>query len=163
MIRNLRAEDASWLRDERYDRPLESYPLFRKCYRPLHQRFERPEPWLEHVKRHMRDGAWFELMSMDTDRTGTLQRARRSAIGGLDRRENPMRIEVVATKNGPYLLSGDLGNLDLRDGDGNLYNASGKSRIFLCRCGASTAKPFCDGQHTKIGFAAAEAAVGTQG
>lgn len=111
----------------------------------------------------MRDGAWFELLSMDTDSTGTLQRARRSAIGELDRRENPMRIELVATKNGPYLLSGDLGQLDLRDCNGNLYNVSGKSRVFLCRSGASTTKLLCDGQHSKIGFAAAEAAVGEQG
>ena len=54
-----------------------------------------------------------------------------------------MAIELVATKNGPYLLTGDLSGLDLRDGDGNLYDVAGKSRIFLCRCGASTTKPFC--------------------
>ena len=71
-----------------------------------------------------------------------------------------MALEVVATKNGPYLVTGDLGQLDLRDGDGNLFDVSGKSRIFLSRCGASTTKPFCDGQHSKIGFQAAEAAVG---
>jgi len=74
-----------------------------------------------------------------------------------------MTIEVVATKNGPYLLTGDLEQLDLRDGDGNLFDLDGKSRIFLCRCGASTTKPFCDGRHTKIGFEAAEAAVNAKG
>ena len=70
-----------------------------------------------------------------------------------------MAVVVVDTKNGPYLLSGDLSQLELRDGDGNLYDVAGKSRIFLCRCGASVTKPFCDGQHSKIGFSAADAAV----
>ena len=74
-----------------------------------------------------------------------------------------MAVEVVGTKNGPYLLTGDLSQLELRDGDGNLYDLSGKSRIFLCRCGASTTKPFCDGQHSRIGFQAAEAAVSSDG
>jgi 3-phenylpropionate/trans-cinnamate dioxygenase ferredoxin subunit len=74
-----------------------------------------------------------------------------------------MAIEIVATKNGPYLLTGDLSSLELRDGDSNLYDMSGKRRIFLCRCGASTTKPFCDGQHSKIGFVAAEAAVEARG
>ena len=70
-----------------------------------------------------------------------------------------MALEIVATKDGPYLLAGDLAQLELRDGDGNLYDLGGKKRVFLCRCGGSTTKPFCDGQHTKIGFQAAEAAV----
>ena len=74
-----------------------------------------------------------------------------------------MAVEVVATKNGPYLLTGDLSQLELRDGDGNLYDFAGKGRIFLCRCGASTTKPFCDGQHSRIGFQAAEAAVSSGG
>ena len=70
-----------------------------------------------------------------------------------------MAVDIVATKNGPYLVTGDLSQLELRDGDGNLYDFAGKSRIFLCRCGASISKPFCDGHHTKIGFQAAETAV----
>jgi 3-phenylpropionate/trans-cinnamate dioxygenase ferredoxin subunit len=74
-----------------------------------------------------------------------------------------MSVEMVATKNGPYLVTGDLSQLELRDGDGNLFDVSGKRRIFLCRCGASTTKPFCDGHHSKIGFEAAEAAVQASG
>jgi 3-phenylpropionate/trans-cinnamate dioxygenase ferredoxin subunit len=63
-----------------------------------------------------------------------------------------MPVEIVARPNGPYLVSGDLSQLELRDGSGNLYDLKGKTRIFPCRCGASTTKPFCDGQHSKIGF-----------
>ena len=74
-----------------------------------------------------------------------------------------MAVEIVARKNGPYLVTGDLSQLELRDGDGNLYDLGEQTRVFLCRCGGSTTKPFCDGQHTKIGFQAAEAAVASEG
>ena len=74
-----------------------------------------------------------------------------------------MAIEIVARKDGPYLVTGDLSQLELRDGAGNLYDLAGKSRVFLCRCGGSTTKPFCDGQHSKIGFQAAEEAVASEG
>jgi CDGSH-type Zn-finger protein len=71
-----------------------------------------------------------------------------------------MAITISARKNGPYLVGGDLSELQLSDADGNLYDLTGKPMIALCRCGASVTKPFCDGQHSKIGFQAAEAAVG---
>lgn len=74
-----------------------------------------------------------------------------------------MAIEVTALNNGPYMVGGDLGGLQLKDGAGNTHDLSGKSKIYLCRCGASTTKPFCDGQHSKIGFQAAEAAVKAEG
>lgn len=74
-----------------------------------------------------------------------------------------MALEIVATKDGPYLVTGDLSQLELRDGDGNLHDIAGKRRVFLCRCGASVTKPFCDGTHSKIGFRAAEAAVAAEG
>ena len=74
-----------------------------------------------------------------------------------------MALEIVARKDGPYLVTGDLSQLELRDGAGNLYDLEGKTRIFLCRCGGSTTKPFCDGQHSKIGFQAAEEAVASEG
>ncbi len=74
-----------------------------------------------------------------------------------------MAINVLARKHGPYVVSGDLNELNLTDADGNKYDLTGKQTVALCRCGASTNKPFCDGQHSKIGFQAAEAAVKTQG
>ena len=67
-------------------------------------------------------------------------------------------VKITIRKNGPYRVEG-LENLELVDADGNRYDLSGKPGISLCRCGASTNKPFCDGTHSKIGFQAAEAAV----
>ena len=62
------------------------------------------------------------------------------------------KIEIM--KNGPLIVTGAV---ELKDADGNAYPA--KQRMALCRCGASTTKPFCDGTHSKIGFQAAERAV----
>lgn len=64
-------------------------------------------------------------------------------------------VEIRVTKNGPYLVSGSI---QLVDPDGNPHPTD-KDMVALCRCGASENKPFCDGTHSKIGFAAAEAAV----
>ena len=61
-------------------------------------------------------------------------------------------IEVI--KNGPYIVRGEA---QLKDSDGKGYPV--EKRMALCRCGASTEKPFCDGTHSKIGFQAAEKAV----
>ena len=74
-----------------------------------------------------------------------------------------MAINVLAKKNGPYVVSGDLSELNLTDAEGNKYDLSGKQAIALCRCGGSVNKPFCDGTHSKIGFQAAEAAVKARG
>jgi CDGSH-type Zn-finger protein len=69
-----------------------------------------------------------------------------------------MAIEVVALKNGPFQVSGDVGDLCLNDRDGKPYDLSGRPKVYLCRCGASAMKPFCDGQHQKIGFEADDTA-----
>lgn len=70
-----------------------------------------------------------------------------------------MAINIMPKKNGPLIVTGDLNELQLTDADGNKYDISGKPAVALCRCGASVNKPFCDGQHSKIGFQAAESAV----
>jgi CDGSH-type Zn-finger protein len=59
---------------------------------------------------------------------------------------------IRPSKNGPYIVEGSV---DLYDTDGNQITLD-KPRIALCRCGASSNKPFCDGTHSKIGFQAAE-------
>ncbi|WP_336490988.1 CDGSH iron-sulfur domain-containing protein [Methylobacterium nigriterrae] len=63
-------------------------------------------------------------------------------------------VKITVRRNGPYSVSGAI---ELVDADGNLYAVQDKAA--LCRCGASSTKPFCDGTHSKIGFQAAERAV----
>jgi CDGSH-type Zn-finger protein len=65
----------------------------------------------------------------------------------------PFRVEAV-----PSLAE----TVTLINVDGQTIDLTGKPGISLCRCGASTNKPFCDGTHSKIGFEAAEAAVAAE-
>jgi CDGSH-type Zn-finger protein len=64
-------------------------------------------------------------------------------------------VTITPTENGPYKVQGPV---QLTDPDGNPIQAPSQT-IFLCRCGGSTNKPFCDGSHSKIGFQGAMAAV----
>jgi CDGSH-type Zn-finger protein len=61
-------------------------------------------------------------------------------------------ITVKAYKNGPYEVTGTI---DLVDFEGAKYTLD-ENPIYLCRCGQSATKPFCDGTHKKVGFKAEE-------
>jgi CDGSH-type Zn-finger protein len=58
---------------------------------------------------------------------------------------------IRALKNGPYQVTGDVQVLDFERA---AYPLEGD--IYLCRCGRSASKPFCDGTHKKAGFEAVE-------
>jgi CDGSH-type Zn-finger protein/uncharacterized Fe-S cluster protein YjdI len=60
-------------------------------------------------------------------------------------RNGPLRI--TATKNGPLKIEGSL---EIVSGTGTTLAKTTKT--WLCRCGHSSNKPFCDGTHSKIGF-----------
>ena len=57
-------------------------------------------------------------------------------------------IHVEAIPNGPLKLTSTVGQIQV---GGEVYE--GKA-CFLCRCGASGNKPYCDGSHKKAGFQA---------
>jgi CDGSH-type Zn-finger protein len=73
------------------------------------------------------------------------------------------QVKITVKRNGPYRVEAPEGSLELVDADGTVYDLTGKPAFSLCRCGASTRKPFCDGTHSQIGFQAAEAAVRKEG
>lgn len=51
--------------------------------------------------------------------------------------------------NGPYYLKGEF---RIVTEEGREISFEG-DEVWLCRCGHSAHKPFCDGSHKKIGFA----------
>lgn len=65
-------------------------------------------------------------------------------------------VEIMIRPSGPYIVRG---RIRLKDASGTEFDLGGKEDIALCRCGASTTKPFCDGTHSKIGFLGAMEAV----
>lgn len=64
-------------------------------------------------------------------------------------------VKIMMIDNGPFRVQGPI---ELVLDDGTPVEVK-KDVVFLCRCGASTKKPFCDGTHSKIGFEAAAQAV----
>ncbi|GIW07200.1 MAG: hypothetical protein KatS3mg060_2005 [Dehalococcoidia bacterium] len=58
---------------------------------------------------------------------------------------------ITPLNNGPYRVTGTF---TVTMPSGKVVKQDGTA--FLCRCGQSSKKPFCDGTHAKIGFAAEE-------
>ena len=70
--------------------------------------------------------------------------------------ESPVALEmcdgpltVTPSENGPMHVEG---NLEILAGSGR--HLASTTDTWLCRCGASANKPYCDGSHKKIGFTA---------
>lgn len=66
----------------------------------------------------------------------------------LAKRNGPVRVQGLP--DGPLKIEG---NLELVSGVGRTINKV--TTTFLCRCGASQNKPYCDGSHKALGFTAA--------
>jgi len=60
---------------------------------------------------------------------------------------DPTTVSVGA--NGPYGVSGDF---QILDANGEVIPTEPGRTAWLCRCGQSQTKPFCDGSHKKAGF-----------
>ena len=79
----------------------------------------------------------------------------------------PEAPRVKITKNGPYLVSGNLPLSEETigahsEGDSVKWEHGQEhppqAQYALCRCGHSSHKPYCDGTHAKIGFDGTETA-----
>lgn len=61
------------------------------------------------------------------------------------------KVKIEPQPNAAYKVTGEV---DLYDAQGNKLPTKRGEAIWLCRCGGSKNKPFCDGTHSKIGFKA---------
>ena len=59
-------------------------------------------------------------------------------------------VTVLLIENGPLKVTGGVALVD--DVTGEPVADADASTIFLCRCGGSSNKPFCDGTHKRNGF-----------
>lgn len=57
------------------------------------------------------------------------------------------RVSITPLKDGPLEVKGAV-RVNASDGT----EIKEADTVYLCRCGASNKKPFCDGTHKKIGF-----------
>ena len=58
-------------------------------------------------------------------------------------------VRVTVLRNGPLRVEGEI---NILDPTGAAYGLGGRTVLSLCRCGASSNKPFCDGSHNHHGF-----------
>ncbi len=66
-------------------------------------------------------------------------------------------VHVTPTADGPYMISGAFA---LNWPSGHDISMTGEAdesgAIYLCRCGQSNNKPFCDNSHKRVGFKSTE-------
>ncbi len=116
--------------------------------RCIHARFcvtGAPNVFLANVK-----GPWIHPDAMDVERLVEIAHACPSGAIRYERKddvpnETPPPVNLISIReSGPYAVRGDL----RIDGEPAGFRAT------LCRCGASKNKPFCDGSHHTVAFAA---------
>jgi CDGSH-type Zn-finger protein len=69
--------------------------------------------------------------------------------------------QMMVFDDGPIEVNGPLTLVD--ENGKTIAKVDTGETVYLCRCGASIDKPFCDGTHSKIGFQGAMKAVRESG
>ena len=72
-----------------------------------------------------------------------------SSVAGQKMPDSPDDIinHIMVRPDGPLIARG---NVEILDAEGQVIFSG--DDVALCRCGASSNKPFCDGSHKKAGF-----------
>lgn len=59
-------------------------------------------------------------------------------------------VKITVLKDGPIEVAGPIAMIDAT----GAAQPPPETPVYLCRCGQSATKPFCDGSHRKAGFKA---------
>lgn len=113
------------------------------CFRELPDVFKPgARPWINP------NGATTEELIKTIKRcpTKALDYVLNSEISETKSNENASSV-IRVINDGPFILEG---NFILKDENGNEIVI--EKNVALCRCGASTNKPFCDGKHRNINY-----------
>jgi uncharacterized Fe-S cluster protein YjdI len=114
----------------------------KNCVKNLPEVFDpNRKPWIE------TDHASEEALQNTIDKcpSGALS----YKVKGAAQKTDVMSTTIEPMKNGPVIVKGKL---SLKSANGEEVLEQGM--IALCRCGASSKKPYCDGSHSKINFEA---------
>jgi uncharacterized Fe-S cluster protein YjdI len=109
-----------------------------KCWRNLGEVFRyKQKPWVDP------NGASADAVRTQIEQcpSGALTYAGQEGAAPLE-----SKLQATVIPNGPIIVKGSL-KFSHADGSSTL-----EENPVLCRCGASSKKPFCDGSHKKIGF-----------
>jgi CDGSH-type Zn-finger protein len=94
----------------------------------------------------------FTLVTGQSPQTSRVrENVTRRQQGGL---EKMAEVRIQTLKDGPYEVNGVVHLHDSKNAPFTLT----EDPIYLCRCGHSANKPFCDGSHKRVGFRSEEPA-----
>jgi len=79
---------------------------------------------------------------------GNLERAAPREAAARERGGRKAGMKITIIENGPIILD----TKDRLPIDAGGAKEEKEGPVFLCRCGQSSNKPFCDGTHRKVGF-----------
>ena len=142
----------------------------RESYANRAERYEGPDLVLQdvgdlcsHARFCMAAGTTWHLLKLDSKGADELviQEANNCPSGRLTledaksggRVEHRLSPSIGVVEDTGKGCSGPLwvrGGIRIKSEDGTPYEK--RNRVTLCRCGASTNKPFCNGNHKKVGF-----------
>ncbi len=118
----------------------------RKCFTSLGSVFDpRKKPWV-----NMEGASTQEIIEVVSNcPSGALSYSKldESVVKTNEVHADEVDVKIKPLQNGPIEITGEC---MIIDANGVEKYQTGK--FFLCRCGASSNKPFCDGTHRKVNF-----------